>query len=77
MTLAIDAENRKVSKLVIERFGTDNRVEVCMMRWLGQLGPSGQHALVVIKIVTKKDAEELLKLESAIFRGGGTPRSLF
>jgi len=41
------------------------------MRWLGRPRPSGQHASVVIKVATNKDAEKLLKSDSITFGGGG------
>lgn len=66
-TLAMDAE----SKSAMERFGTENGVEVYTMRWLGKPRPSGQHALVVIKVATKEEAEKLLQLDSVTFGGGG------
>jgi archaellum component FlaC len=34
VTLAIDAESGKLSKLAIERFSTENGVEMCTMQWL-------------------------------------------
>jgi hypothetical protein len=44
----------------MERFGRENRVEVCIMRLLRRLRLSGQHVLVVIKVATKKKTEWLL-----------------
>lgn len=38
VTLAMDADTGKVSRSAMERFGTENGVEVCTMRWLGDLG---------------------------------------
>jgi hypothetical protein len=75
--LVMDAESGKVSKSAMERFGTENGVEVCTMRWLGQLRPSGQHASVVIKVATKEEAEKLLKSDSVTFGGGGILMSPF
>ena len=37
----MDIDSGKVSKLAIERFGVENGVEVCMMRWLRRPRPSG------------------------------------
>jgi hypothetical protein len=54
VALAMDAENGKVSKSAMERFGTENGEEVCAMRWLGQPRLSGQHVSVVIKVATKE-----------------------
>ena len=71
MTLAIDVESGKVSKTAMERFRTENRVEVCTMRWLGRPRPSRQHALAVIKVATKKEVEKLLQSDSVTFSGGG------
>lgn len=71
VTLAMDAESGKVSKSAMERFGTENGVDVCTMRWLRQPRPSGQHASVVIKVATKEEVEKLLKLDSMTFGGGG------
>ena len=39
--LAMDINSGKVSKSAMERFGTENGIEVCIMRWLGQPRPSG------------------------------------
>ena len=39
--LVIDINSGKVSKLALERFGIENGVEVCIIRWLGQLRPRG------------------------------------
>lgn len=75
--LAMDAETGKVSQSAMERFGTENGVEVCTMRWLGRPRPSGQHASVVIKAATKEDAEKLLKSDSVTFGGGGIIMSTF
>jgi hypothetical protein len=75
--LAIDVESRKVSKLVIERFRTKNRVEVCTIRRLRRPRPSRQHASVVIKVATKEDAKKLLKLDSVTFSKGRIIVSLF
>jgi hypothetical protein len=69
--LAMDAESGKVSRSAMERFGTENGVEVCTMRWLGRPRPSGQHASVVVKVATKEEAEKLLKSDSVTFGGGG------
>ena len=77
VTLAMDVESGKVSKSAMERFGTENGVEVCTMRWLGQPRPSGQHALAVIKVATKEEAEKLLQLDSVTFGGGGLMISPF
>jgi hypothetical protein len=75
--LAMHVETGKVSKSVMERFRTENGVEVCMMRWLGRPRSSGQHASVVVKVATKEDAEKLLKSNSVTFGGGGTMVSPF
>jgi hypothetical protein len=71
ITLVIDVDNGKVSKSAIERFRIENRVEVCMMRWLRWLRPSRQHTLVVIKVATKEEAEKLLRSDSVTFGEGG------
>jgi cell division septum initiation protein DivIVA len=71
VALAMEAESGKVSRSAMERFGTENRVEVCTMRWLGRPRPSGQHASVVIKVATKEEAEKLLQSDSVTFGGGG------
>jgi hypothetical protein len=55
----------------MERFGTENGVEVCTMRWLGRPRPSGQHASVVVKVATKEEAEKLLRSDSVTLGGGG------
>ncbi|KAK7178329.1 zinc knuckle [Paraphaeosphaeria sporulosa] len=73
----MDAESGKVSRSAMERFGTENGVEVCTMRWLGRPRPSGQHASVVIKVATKEEAEKLLKSASVTFGGGGIMVSPF
>ncbi|KAK7178590.1 hypothetical protein PSPO01_15353 [Paraphaeosphaeria sporulosa] len=77
VTLAMDAESGKVSKSAMERFGTENGVEVCTMRWLGKPRPSGQHASVVIKVATKEEAEKLLRSDGVTFGGGGLMMSRF
>ena len=77
VALAMDAESGKVSRSAMERFGTENRVEVCTMRWLGRPRPSGQHASAVIKVATKEEAEKLLKSDSVMFGGGGIMVSPF
>jgi hypothetical protein len=41
VALVIDIDSRKVSKLAIERFRVENRVEVYIIRWLRRLRPSG------------------------------------
>ena len=69
--LAMDMESGKVSKSAMERFGVENGVEVCTMRWLGRPRPSGQHASVVVKVATKEDAEKLLSSDGVTFGGGG------
>lgn len=66
----MDINSGKVSKLAIERFGEENGVEVYIMRWLGRPRPSGQHASVVVKVVTKEDMEKLLRIDSVSFSGG-------
>jgi hypothetical protein len=66
-----------VSRSAMERVGKENGVEVCTMRWLGWPRPSGQHALVVIKIATKEDTEKLLRSDSVTFGGGGIMVSPF
>ncbi|KAF9728557.1 zinc knuckle [Paraphaeosphaeria minitans] len=71
VALAMDAESGKVSGSAMERFGTENGLEVCTMRWLGRPRPSGQHASAVIKVATKEEAEKLLKSDSVTFGGGG------
>ena len=40
MALVIDIDSGKVSKLAIERFGVENGVKVCIMKWLRKLRPS-------------------------------------
>ena len=77
VALAMDAESGKVSRSAMERFGTENGVEVCTMRWLGRPRPSGQHASVVIKVATKEEAEKLLTSDSVTFGGGGIMVSPF
>lgn len=77
VTLAMDAESGNVSKSAMERFGMENGVDVCTMRWLGQPRPSGQHASVVIKVATKEEAEKFLKSDSVTFGGGGILMSPF
>jgi len=73
----MDIDSGKVNKSAMERFGTENGVEVCTMRWLGQPRPSGQHASVVVKVATKEDAEKLLKSDSVTLGGGGIMISPF
>lgn len=73
----MDIDSGKVSKSAMERFGVENGLEVCTMRWLGRPRPSGQHASVVIKAATKEDAEKLLRLESVSFGGGAIVVSPF
>jgi hypothetical protein len=68
--LAMDIDSGKVSKSAMERFGVENGVEVCTMRWLGQPRPRGQHASVIVKVATKEDAERLLTSDNASFGGG-------
>jgi hypothetical protein len=75
--LAMDADSGKVSQSAMERFGTENGVEVCTMRWLGRPRPSGQHASAVIKVATKEDAEKLLRSDGVTFGGGGIVVSPF
>jgi hypothetical protein len=77
VSLAMDTESGKVSKSAMERFGKENGVEVCTMRWLGRPRPSGQHASVVIKVGTKEDAAKLLGSDSVSFGGGGVIVSPF
>ena len=77
VALAMDADTGKVSRSAMERFGTENDVEVCTMRWLGRPRPSGQHASVVIKVATKEEAEKLLQSDSVTFGGGGIMTSPF
>ena len=69
--LAMDIDSGKVSRSAMERFGTENGVEVCTMRWLGQPRPSGQHASVVVKVATKEEVEKLLRSNSVTLGGGG------
>ena len=71
VSLAMDVDSGKVSRSAMERFGSENGVEVCTMRWLGRPRPSGQHASAVIKVATKEDAEKLLRSNSVTFGGGG------
>jgi hypothetical protein len=71
VALAMDADTGKVSRSAMERFGMENGVEVCTMRWLGRPRPSGQHASVVVKVATKEEAEKLLRSDSVTFGGGG------
>ncbi|KAF2258295.1 hypothetical protein CC78DRAFT_479208 [Lojkania enalia] len=73
----MDVESGKVSRSAMERFGTENGVEVYTMRWLGQPRPRGQHASAVVKVATKEEAEKLLKSDSVTFRGGGIIVSQF
>ena len=75
--LAMDIDSGKVSKSAMQRFGTENGVEVCTMRWLGRPRPSGQHASVVVKVATKEEAEKLLKSDSVTLGGGGIMVSPF
>jgi hypothetical protein len=77
VALAMDAESGKVSRSAMERFSTENGVEVCTMRWLGRPRPNGQHASAVIKEATKEEAEKLLKSDSVTFGGGGIMVSPF
>ena len=77
VALAMDAESGKVCRSAMERFGTENGVEVCTMRWLGRPRPNGQHASAVIKVATKEEAEKLLKSDSVTFGGGGIMVSPF
>jgi hypothetical protein len=77
VTLAMDAESGKVSRSAMERFGMENGVEVCTMRWLEKPRPSGQHASVVIKVATKEEAEKLLRSDGVTFGGGGLMISRF
>jgi hypothetical protein len=77
VSLAMDIDSGKVSRSAMERFGTENGVEVCTMRWLGRPRPSGQHASVVVKVATKEDAEKLLRSDSVTFGGGGIMVSPF
>lgn len=67
----MDIESGKVSRLAIERFGTENGVEVYTMWWLGRPRPSRQHTLIVVKVATKEEVEKLLKSDSVTFGGGG------
>jgi hypothetical protein len=73
----MDMDSGKVSKSAMERFGQENGVEVCAMRWLGRPRPRGQHASIVVKVATKEDAEKLLNSDSVTFGGGGTMVSPF
>jgi hypothetical protein len=66
----MDIDSGKVSKSAMERFGIENGVEVCIMRWLGQPRPRGQHASVIVKVATKEDAEKLLTSDNVSFGGG-------
>jgi len=65
--LAMDIDSGKVSKSAMERFGIENGVEVCIMRWLGQPRPRGQYASVIVKVATKEDAEKLLTSDNVSF----------
>lgn len=67
----MNAESGKISRSAMERFGMKNGVKVCTIRWLGRLRPNRQHALAVIKVAIKEEAEKLLKLDSVTFSGGG------
>lgn len=49
-------------------------MEVCTIRWLGRSRANGQHASVVVKVMTKEDAEKLPKLDDVTFEGSGTGR---
>jgi hypothetical protein len=73
----MDMDSGKVSKSAMERFRTENGVEVCTMRWLGRPRPSGQHTSVVVKVATKEDAEKLLESDSVTLGEGGIMVSLF
>jgi len=73
----MDMDSRKVSKLAIEQFRVENRVKVCMMRWLRKLRPSGQYASIVVKVVIKEDVEKLLKMDSISFNRGTIVMSPF
>lgn len=53
---AMDIESGKASKSAMERFGEENRVEVCTMRRLGRPILTSQHGSVDIKVATKEDA---------------------
>ena len=77
MALAIDIDSGKVSRSAIEQFREENGVEVYTMRWLGRPRPSGQHALVVVKVATKEDAEKLLRMDSVSFGGSAIVVSPF
>jgi hypothetical protein len=64
-------DSGEVHKSAIERFGVESGVEVCTMRWLRWPRPSRQQALVVLKMATKEEAGNLLRLDSVTFGGGG------
>jgi len=59
----MDRDSGEVSKSAMERFGAANGVEVCIMKWLSRLRPSGQYALVVIKVAMKENVEKLLRFD--------------
>lgn len=73
----MDAESGKVRKSMMERFGTENGMEVCAMRWLGKPRASGQHASVMIKVATKEETEKLLRSDGVTFVRGGLMMSRF
>ena len=64
--LAIDINSKKVSKSIIKCFEIEDKVEVCTIHWLGQLRPSGQYVLVVVKVTIKKNTEKLLRSDDMI-----------
>lgn len=66
----MDSESGKISQSAMERFGTENGVEVCAMRWLGKPRPSGQHASAVVKVASREEAEKLLRGGATL--GGGS-----
>lgn len=73
----MDINSRKVSKSAMERFSAENGVKARTMRWVGRPRPSGQHALVVVKVATNEDVEKLLQSDSMTFGGGRVVVSLF
>ena len=68
--LVVDIDSEKASKSAMERFGVENGVKVCTMRWLRQLRPRGQHPSVVIEVAIKEDIVKLITSDKVSFGGG-------
>ena len=64
----VDIDSEKASKSAMERFGVENGVKVCTMRWLRQLRLRGQHPSVVIKVAIKEDIVKLITSDKVSFR---------